>query len=63
MLSSVKTGAMLELSEAIRDYHDLTGFPQMVSMTCNPHSLLRFVFPFFLSHAVGSLNVTFPCCT
>ncbi|XP_022945388.1 uncharacterized protein LOC111449639 isoform X1 [Cucurbita moschata] len=29
VLNCAKKGAMLELSEAIRDYHDLTGFPQM----------------------------------
>uniref|UniRef100_A0A0A0KWZ4 MHD1 domain-containing protein n=1 Tax=Cucumis sativus TaxID=3659 RepID=A0A0A0KWZ4_CUCSA len=29
VLNCAKKGAMLELSDAIRDYHDLTGFPQM----------------------------------
>lgn len=29
VVNCAKKGAMLELSEAIRDYHDLTGFPQM----------------------------------
>lgn len=29
VLNCAKKGAMLELSEAIRDYHDLTRFPQM----------------------------------
>ncbi|KAI3800703.1 hypothetical protein L1987_28797 [Smallanthus sonchifolius] len=29
VLNSVKKGDMLELSEAIRDYHDSTGFPHM----------------------------------
>ncbi|KAL8192241.1 hypothetical protein R6Q57_027908 [Mikania cordata] len=31
VLNSVKKGDMLELSEAIRDYHDSTGFPHMNS--------------------------------
>ncbi|CAK7336489.1 unnamed protein product [Dovyalis caffra] len=31
VLSCVKKGGMLELSEAIRDYHDNTGLPHMVS--------------------------------
>lgn len=31
VLNSVKKGDMLELSEAIRDYHDSTGLPQMTA--------------------------------
>lgn len=53
MLSSVKIGAMLELSEAIRDYHDLTEFPQMVSMIYMQSPPLFLVLFFFLS---------FTCC-
>lgn len=33
VLNSVKKGEMLELSEAIRDYHDSTGFPHMNAET------------------------------
>lgn len=32
MLLSVEIGGILDLSEAIRDHHGLTGFPQMVSL-------------------------------
>lgn len=61
MPSSVGIGAMLELSEAIRDYHDLTGFPQMVSMIYMQSPTLFLVLSaFFLSHAVGFVNVISP---
>ena len=41
---------MLELSEAIRDYHDHTGLPQMVSydLRCTLHDVVYWLFFFFL---------------
>ncbi|KAL0538508.1 hypothetical protein IC582_022654 [Cucumis melo] len=40
VLNCAKKGAMLELSEAIRDYHDLTGFPQMNNSGCGDEFFL-----------------------
>lgn len=33
--NSIIVGGMLELSEAIRDYHDATLFPNVVSQSCS----------------------------
>lgn len=45
ILNSFNAGTMLELSEAIRDYHDHTGLPQMV---CYVMAFLMFWFIFWI---------------
>ena len=47
MSSLFNVGSMLELSEAIRDYHDSVGLPQMVSYA-------MFSLEFWMKHIFGN---------